>query len=152
MRQIDLQRAFLRGGAAAENLQDEAGAVDDLGVPFLFEIALLHGRQWMIDDDEAGILRIEHARDFLDLAGSEQGRRARLRHRYDQAFDDIEIDGARQPLGLFQSTFAGAGRRRRRSLALGVARYALVSLENGHQHERPHVVPEFLTFRNDRFV
>src|SRR5690606_21277348 len=78
MRQIDLQRAFLGGGTAAENLEDQASTVDDLGVQFFFEIALLHRRQRMIDDDEAGILLVEKRLDFLDLAGSHQGRWTRL--------------------------------------------------------------------------
>src|SRR5688572_7633605 len=37
MRQFDLQRALLGLGAAAEDFQDQAGAVEHLGVPRLLE-------------------------------------------------------------------------------------------------------------------
>ena len=52
MRKLDLQRAFLGARALAEDLQDQPGAIQHLGVQFLFEIALLHRRQRMIDDDQ----------------------------------------------------------------------------------------------------
>ena len=55
MRQFDLQRAFLGAGATAEDFEDQPGAVEHLGVERLFEIALLHGRQRMVDDDQLRI-------------------------------------------------------------------------------------------------
>ncbi|MNU85057.1 hypothetical protein D3C71_747940 [compost metagenome] len=151
MRQIDLQRAFLGGGTAAENLEDQASTVDDLGVQFFFEIALLHRRQRMIDDDEAGIPLVEKRLDFLDLAGSHQGRWTRLIDGNDQALNHVEIDGAGKTCRLFQSCFIGSlgsGDNRRVALAAAGARL----LEHRHNHHGAHIVPVLFGFRDERFV
>ena len=50
MREFDLECALLRHRAFAENIQDQASAVDDLAAPGAFQIALLHRRQGGIDD------------------------------------------------------------------------------------------------------
>ena len=52
MRQLDLQPAFLGARAAAEDLEDQAGAVEHLGVPGALQVALLDWRHGMVDDDE----------------------------------------------------------------------------------------------------
>ncbi len=43
MRQIDLKCTFLGGRTTPKDFQNEAGTVNDLCLPFLFKIALLHG-------------------------------------------------------------------------------------------------------------
>ena len=51
-RQLDLQAALMGARARAEDFEDQAGAVDDLGLPAPFEIALLHRAQRRVDDDQ----------------------------------------------------------------------------------------------------
>ena len=75
MRVLDLQRAFAGARAPAENFQDEPGAVEHLGVPGLFQIALLHRRERAIHHHDAGFVGFDEAGDLLDLALAEIGRR-----------------------------------------------------------------------------
>ena len=56
MGELDLQPPFPRPRALAEDLEDQPGAVEHLGVPRRLEVALLHRRQRMIDDDQPGLL------------------------------------------------------------------------------------------------
>ena len=93
MGELDLQAPFPRPRALAEDFEDQPGAVEHLDVPRRLEIALLHRRQRMIDDHQAGILGAYQPRQLLDLAGAEQGRRPRVRHRHHPARLDVEIDG-----------------------------------------------------------
>ena len=73
---LDLQRAFARARAPAEDFQNEPGAVEHLGAPGLFEIALLHRRKRAVHHHDAGFEGFDEAGDLLDLAFAEIGRRA----------------------------------------------------------------------------
>ena len=111
MGEFDLQAPFPRPRAFAEDLQDQPGAVEHLGVPRGLEIALLHGRERMVDDDELGVFHTDHAGEFLDFAGPEQGRGLWLRDRNRPALTHIEIDGEGKTDSLFEPRLRGTLRR-----------------------------------------
>jgi hypothetical protein len=136
MRELDLQRALGRTGAAAEDLQDQTGAVDHLGLERFLEVALLHGRQRGVDDDEGDLVRLRALGELGELALAEIGRGADLGEADEDGVDDVEIDGARQPLRLFAARF-GAARR------TAVARRARGRIRADDQRSRP---------RRDRFL
>jgi hypothetical protein len=50
--QFDLQLAFVRTRALGEDIEDQTGAVDDTALGVLLEVALLHGTQRMVDENQ----------------------------------------------------------------------------------------------------
>ncbi len=93
MGELDLEAPFPRPRALPENLQDETGAVEHLGVPRRLEVPLLDRRERMIDDDELGVLGADETRELLDLASAEQSGRPWVRNGHEPARLDVEIDG-----------------------------------------------------------
>ena len=75
MRVLDLQRAFARARAPAEDFQDQSGAIDDLRAPGLFEIALLHRRNRAIHHHHGRGKAFDQPGNLIDLAGADIGRR-----------------------------------------------------------------------------
>ena len=67
LRQFHLQAAFPGARAAGEDVEDELRAVDDAARQLLLQIALLGGREVVVEDDQAGIQRLAQLRQFLRL-------------------------------------------------------------------------------------
>ena len=102
MREFDLQRAFLGLGAAAEDFQDQPGAIENLGAPGLLEVALLNRRQGAIHHHQFDLVPGDQADDFLDLALAEIGRRPDLADRRNQRIRDRQVDRPRKADGFLQ--------------------------------------------------
>ena len=114
--ELHLQASLASPRPAGENLQDQAGAVDDLDLPGLLEVALLDRRQGVVDDGDGGLRQFDDQPDLLDLALAEQGGRRELAQVGDQGLADLQIERQRQADGLFQSR--GRGPRRAPALAV----------------------------------
>jgi hypothetical protein len=113
---LDLQSAFARPGAATENFENEAGAVEHLGTPGIFEIALLNGRERAIHDDNPGVVGFDEPGDLFHFAGAEIGRRPHGGEHHDAALGDIKVDCASKPDSFVEARgrvpFEGDGARR----------------------------------------
>jgi len=77
LRQFHLQLAFAGLRALGEDAQDQLGAVEHLAAEFPLEIALLAGRQFMIEDHRRRVQRIGLAADLRDLAAAGEQLRVR---------------------------------------------------------------------------
>src|SRR5260221_6430207 len=100
----------------AEDLENQAGAVDDLAVPRLLEVALLDRRDRRVDDDDADLFRRDDLAERGDRATAEQRRRTSWPQWHDLGAGDLEVDRACEADG-----FVKARRRRaaKRLLLLG---------------------------------
>src|SRR5690606_7785428 len=116
VRQIHLQRAFSGARATTEDLQNNASSIEDLGVQTFFQIALLHRRQRMIDEDQLDFVLRHQFRNLLKLASADQGRGTRIVDGHDLGMDRFEIDGACKSNGLVQARLWRARRFRARCL------------------------------------
>ena len=103
MGQFNLQSTFLGLGPGTKDLEDQAGAVQHLGLPGLFQIALLNGCQRMVDNDQSCIKGRNQAGKFLHLTGAEQGARLRLGKGNDARMHDVQFNGAGKSLRFFQT-------------------------------------------------
>lgn len=108
MGEFDLEAPFGGRRAFAEDFEDQARAVDDLGLDRLFQIALLDRGQRGIDDQELGLVLPDCQRDLLDLARPEQRRRLRVAQPEGKPSDHVDSDRSGKSRGLVEARFGRA--------------------------------------------
>ncbi len=72
LRQLHLQLAFSRAGAARENIQDQLRPVEHLDVQRFFQIALLRGRQLAVEDHRGRFVELDLRLQLFHFAGADE--------------------------------------------------------------------------------
>src|SRR5271170_7962178 len=93
MRKLDLQATFSSLRAFAEDFEDQRCAIKHFRAPRLFQIALLHGAQLRIDDNDFRLERANFGCDLFNLAGADERCGPRALQLHDPFGDDVETDG-----------------------------------------------------------
>jgi len=94
LRELDLKLAFVRARTLREDVEDEPRAIDDAALGELFEIALLHGRERAIDEDEIRVERLATFGELLRLAAADVIARTRFLDARGQRADDARAGRA----------------------------------------------------------
>jgi len=108
VRQLHLERAFTGCRAFAEDVEDQASAVDDLAGSRTLQIALLHRRQCRVNNDDLHLRLGQRGSLFLDLTLSQQSGGAAGAKWKDGRVDDIQADRPSQPDRLSQPRIGGS--------------------------------------------
>ncbi len=102
MREFDLQAAFPRAGALAEDIEDQPGAIDDLAPPLAFQIALLYRAERRVHDRERHVVFAKRCTLRRHLAFAQQRARPPDAQRHDRLMHDRKPDRRRKPDRLGQ--------------------------------------------------
>jgi len=133
MCKLDLQPSFRGRRPLTENLEDQAGTVDDLGIGAVLEVLLLDRRDCAVDDQQLRVAIADRLTDPVDLARAEQGRRARLADAEMQTLFDLDADRLGKAGGFVEpradvadAVLAGVGQgndraRAARDVSIGLA-------------------------------
>ena len=68
LREFDLELADVRARALGEDVEYEAGPVDDAAAERALEVALLGGAQRVVEDDQLGAVLLHGRTDLLELS------------------------------------------------------------------------------------
>ena len=128
MRELNLKCALSCPGAPPEDLEDQAGAIDDLATERRLEIALLHRRERAIHDHERDFEIFDEFGQFRHLALAQEGRRPNGAEVNDDASAHVEIDGLPQRRRFFDTSLGTPS---------GASPGVCSSARIGPDHQRP---------------
>ncbi len=119
--QLDLQLAFAGARAPGKDVEDEAGAVDDLGAQAGLEGQLLGGREVLVDDHGAGAEVAGQGRHLVHLARTDEAGRVVALEALGQGPGDDAAGGLDQAPELGQADLVEGA--------------VAALLEDAHQHD-----------------
>ena len=94
MGEFDLESTLCGRRALTEDLEDQAGAVDNLGFGCPFKIALLDRSQRCVDNDKFGVVHPGGAGNLIDLTRPEKSRRLGIAQAEGHLLDNIDTNGS----------------------------------------------------------
>jgi hypothetical protein len=100
LRELDLHLALEAPRALREDVEDERAPVDDLARERLLQVALLRGRERVVEDDDVAAGRLEQVVDVGHLPRTDERRRMDAPELLDRLPDDLEARGVGQPAEL----------------------------------------------------
>ena len=71
--QLDLRLGVGRGSSGGEDIKDEAGAVKDLDLQSLLNVAKLLGAELVVEDHDTDLVLLDEEADFLQLTLTDEG-------------------------------------------------------------------------------
>jgi hypothetical protein len=127
LRQLDLQLSFARFRVPSKNIEDELRAINHALMQDAFDVALLRGRQVVVEENQIGFRRSGCFGNLLELAAPDQRGRIRTVAPLQQFADDDRACASGQRVQfierLFRAELRDAGRFRSRCDAgRGIAR------------------------------
>src|SRR6266568_2651971 len=78
--QFDLQLAFSRAGALGENIEDERGAIENLAIEHLLQVAALGWRKLIVENHRINVRAPAVLSELIGLALADERAGARRRH------------------------------------------------------------------------
>ena len=145
LRQLNLHLALTSASVASENVQDQRGAVENLDLERVFQVALLGGRKLVVANHHVGTLFGQNVLQFLELPLAQIGWRGAVGPLGDCG-DDFGAGGAGQVVqfiqGVLQSpqlftALLGLHGHQNRSLRLRAGGFGLTRLGHSLQYRHP---------------
>ena len=107
LRQFDLELAFSRPRSLGKDVQNERGAIQDLAIEYLFQVAALRGRKFVVEDDCIDVGATAVIRELVRFALADKSSGVRRVEFLDPLPSDFGARGGGQ-LGQFLQGFSVA--------------------------------------------
>ena len=100
--ELDLEHGLTCLRAGDEDIEDDLLAVDGAQLGVLLPVALLRGRELVVEDDQAAFLVAGQLGDLLELAGADERARVLLAELGDDLAADLDADVADELMELIE--------------------------------------------------